>query len=195
MSILQICTNEMCKNTLPNFTKSVNFFAFNDLKKMSSLFGILPLLFILGYQGINGAYTCASDADCVVDCSTDSCLTSIDGSNALSLTVKCPNSTSKSNAKCKYISIICPYNNNGNSLNCNVNCNQYGCYYTKIRYNEYTSLNLECKNNEACQYLSLLPTQSLIDSTQLNNTANVKCISTTSSLSYLYVKYKFCAFM
>ena len=156
-------------------------FSFEVFKQ--NMLGKVGLLFLfIEYYTINGLYTCSSNVDCVVDCGTDSCLTTIDGTNALSLTVKCP-------AKCANISIVCPYNNNGNSLDCNVNCNEYGCYNTIIKYNEYTSLNIECKNNKACQYLSLLPTQSLIDSTQLNNTANVKCITAPSSISFEYVRY------
>ena len=144
------------------------------------------LVFLLRvFTNIDALYTCPSNTNCVVDCSSISCFnTTIDGTNALSLTVKCPESTSTSNSKCGYTSIKCPYKNNGNLLECNVNCDEYGCLDTTIIYNEYTSLNLECKNYEACYGAKLKIASSLENLKPLANIANITCLISENTYSY-----------
>ena len=148
----------------------------------------VSLFFIfIAYKSSN-AYTCSSNTNCVVDCSSTSCrYTTIDGTNALSLTVKCPKSTSLSYSKCKYTNIKCPHKNSGNLLECNINCDEYGCYYTKITYNERTSLNLECKNDYSCRYNTLKAASSLDSSKTLSNMVNVTCLISEYMYSYRYI--------
>ena len=175
---LHVWMNTFCKKKLQISQNFLVLIKQNMLNKVSLLF------VFIAYKSLNG-YTCSSNTNCVVDCSSTSCTyATIDGTNALSLTVKCPKSTSTSYSKCKYTNIKCPSKYNSTLLECNVNCDEYGCYYTTITYNEYTSLNLECKNDYSCYDAKLKSASSLDNLKALANIANITCLVSKNTYSY-----------
>eukprot|EP01084_Bolivina_argentea_P058864 107445_1 len=86
---------------------------------------VVVIIVLVKFGTCTSNITCSGHSDCTIVCDYSNFYcndASINGSNAMSLTIHC-------NEGCWNSSIFCPYTNN---TSCNISCLSKGCYYTSI---------------------------------------------------------------